>query len=112
MTISNENFVWLSQVSKGLLTKSTVAQLQLPDSTEVNQLQYLATRLQPTPPVFQFTSLVHAKLVLTEFFSVQTNVKARVSAKSNRAIEALLLVDTEKRGASVNPFTYGVSDAN
>lgn len=105
--ISNDLHSWLTQASNGLLTKQAVQCLQLPDSTELSQLQYLTTRLQPTPSRFQFKNLADAKQFLTEYFACFPQAKAKVSARSNRAIEALLLVDPDRQGASVNPFTYG-----
>lgn len=110
MTITNETYARLAEVTHGVLSKSMIQGLQIPDSTEERQLEYIAARIQPVMGQYRYPITDLLLLAIEQHFAQNKNATAKVSARSNRAIEALMLNDTEKRGASVNPWTYGATN--
>ena len=110
MTISNDTFTRLSKASHGVLSKSLIQSLQIPDSTEERQLEYIAARIQPVMSQYRFASTDLLLLAIEQHFAQHPKATAKVSARSNRAIESLMLTDTDKRGVSINPFTYGATN--
>ena len=108
--ITNDTYVRLSSITHGVLSKSAIQGLQIPDSTEERQLEYIAARIQPVMSQYRYPTTDLLLLAIEQHFAQNSNAIAKVSARSNRAIEALMLNDTEKRGASVNPWTYGATN--
>ena len=106
--LSNETYERLSQVTGGVLGKKLIMSLQIPDSIEERQLEYISARITPVMCQYRFATSDLLMLAIEQHFKQNENASAKVSTKSEKAINALMLADPEKRGASVNPWTYAV----
>lgn len=108
MNLQQATLERLHEVSGGALTKQAILQLALPNSDELYELAYLATRLKPTMPKYKFSSAQEALSAIAAHYAYHGSVTARICNRSSNAIEALLLGDETKQSVVINPFTYGV----